>query len=152
MHRMIPRLAPMALETLGLAEAVAELLERARVAHPSVSIEQDLRALPSGLSAAATMAAYRIVQEGLTNALQHAGAQRVRVQVAGERGALLVRVLDDGVGPPADWQRPGHFGLRWLGERADALGGELGLVPRAEGGTELHARLPLAGAAAEAAA
>lgn len=144
MHSMIPRLAPMELETLGLGEAIAELLERARAAHPSVSIEQDLRELPAGLSPAATLAAYRIVQEGLTNALQHSAARRVRVQVAREHEALVVRVLDDGVGPPADWSRPGHFGLRWLGDRADALGGELGLMRRPEGGTELHARLPLA--------
>ncbi|MEJ8838315.1 ATP-binding protein [Ramlibacter sp. AN1133] len=151
MHRMIPRLAPMELETLGLAEAIGELLERSRAAHPAVAIEQDLRELPAGLSPAATLAAYRIVQEGLTNALQHASARRVRVQVAREDDALVLRVLDDGVGPPEDWSRPGHFGLRWLGERADALGGELDLAARPEGGTELRARLPIVPAEAQAA-
>jgi len=151
MHGMIPRLAPMELDTLGLGEAVADLLERSRAAHPSVTIEQDLRELPPDLPAATTLAAYRIVQEGLTNALQHASARRVRVQLARERDFLVVRVQDDGVGPPADWGRPGHFGLRWLGERADAVGGELGLSRRAEGGAELGARLPLAPALAESA-
>ena len=151
MHRMIPRLAPMELETLGLREAVGELLERARAAHPAVAIEQDLRDLPPELAPATTLAAYRIVQEGLTNALRHASAHRVRVQLARERDFLVVRVQDDGVGPPADWSRPGHFGLRWLGERADAVGGELGLSRRPEGGAELRARLPLAPALAEAA-
>jgi two-component system sensor histidine kinase UhpB len=152
MHRMIPRLAPMELETLGLRDAVVELVERVRAAHPSVAIEQDLRELPPDLPAATRLAAYRIVQEGLTNALQHASPRRVRVQLAVEGGALLVRVLDDGVGPPADWGRPGHFGLRWLGDRTDALGGQLGLSRRSDGGTELRARLPLAPALAEAAA
>jgi two-component system, NarL family, sensor histidine kinase UhpB len=151
MHRMIPRLAPMELETLGLGEAIAGLLERSRAAHPSVTIEQEVHELPAALSPAASLAAYRIVQEGLTNALQHASARRVRVQVLAEGEALVVRVLDDGVGPPADWSRPGHFGLRWLGERADALGGELGLASRAEGGTELRARLPLSPVEAQAA-
>jgi two-component system sensor histidine kinase UhpB len=151
MHRMIPRLAPMELESLGLDEAISELLERSRAAHPAMAIEQDVRDLPAGLSPAASLAAYRIVQEGLTNALRHASARRVRVQVVGEGGALMVRVTDDGIGPPEDWSRPGHFGLRWLGERADALGGELRLAPRAEGGSELRARLPLAPLAAEAA-
>jgi two-component system sensor histidine kinase UhpB len=151
MHRMIPRLAPMELDTLGLGDAVTELLQRARSAHPSVAIEQDLRELPPELPAATRLAAYRIVQEGLTNALRHAGAHRVRVQLARERDFLVVRVQDDGVGPPADWGRPGHFGLRWLGERADAVGGELGLARRPGGGAELCARLPLAPALAEAA-
>jgi two-component system sensor histidine kinase UhpB len=147
MHRMIPRLAPMELETLGLAEAVAELVARSRAAHPSVAIEQEVRELPSGLPGATTLAAYRIVQEGLTNALRHASPRRVRVQLAAEGEALLVRVLDDGAGPPADASRPGHFGLRWLGERAEALGGELRLLARAGGGSELRARLPFAEAA-----
>ncbi|GAB3666503.1 HAMP domain-containing protein [Ramlibacter alkalitolerans] len=151
MHRMIPRLAPMELETLGLGEAIAGLLERSRAAHPSVTIEQEVHELPAALSPAARLAAYRIVQEGLTNALQHASARRVRVQVLAEGEALVVRVLDDGIGPPPDWSRPGHFGLRWLGERADALGGELGLASRAGGGTELRARLPLSPAEAQAA-
>ena len=53
---------------------------------------------------------------------------------------------DDGVGLPADWARPGHFGLRGLRERVGQLGGTLEVENRAAGGVELRAVIPLASA------
>jgi two-component system sensor histidine kinase UhpB len=143
MRGIIPRLAPMSLDTLGLGGALDELLERTEALHPQVKVELEAHALPSHLPAPLALAAYRIAQEGLTNALRHSGAAHVRVVVGREQDFLAVRVQDDGTGPVGDWRRPGHFGLRWLSERAEALGGELSLAPRAGGGTELRAVLPL---------
>lgn len=143
MRGMIPRLAPMSLETLGLGGALDELLERTGAHHPEVKVDLDVRTLPAQLPAPLALAAYRIAQEGLTNALRHSGAAHVRVVVGREQGSLAVRVQDDGRGPLEEWRRPGHFGLRWLSERAEALGGELALAPRTGGGTELRALLPL---------
>ncbi|WP_343593293.1 ATP-binding protein [Paracidovorax wautersii] len=143
MHGMIPRLAPMALDSLGLGDALDDLVERVRASQPAVAIDFDPAPLPGGLAAVPALAAYRIAQEGLTNALRHSQARRVRLVVEAEDGFLHIQVQDDGVGPPADWQRPGHFGLRWLSERADALGGELRLAARNEGGAVLEARLPM---------
>ncbi len=148
MHGMIPRLAPMALDSLGLGDALDDLVERVRASQPAVAIDFEPAPLPEGLPAVPALAAYRIAQEGLTNALRHSRARRVRlaVEVAAAQDCLQIQVLDDGVGPPQDWRRPGHFGLRWLSERAEALGGELQLQARAGGGAELLARLPLGAA------
>ncbi|GAA4686886.1 sensor histidine kinase [Pseudonocardia yuanmonensis] len=90
------------------------------------------------------LAAYRIVQEALTNVRKHAGAGRALVRVSEEEGALRIVVDDDGTGPPA---RPGAGGTGLVGmrERAAALGGTLthGRAPR--GGFRVEARLPLTG-------
>lgn len=143
MHGMIPRLAPMALDSLGLGDALADLVERVRASHPALALEFEAAALPDGLPDVLALAAYRMAQEGLTNALRHSQAHQVRLVVQAEAGVLQVRVQDDGIGPPGDWRRPGQFGLRWLSERAEALGGGLQLLARDGGGTELRAQLPL---------
>ncbi|MEV0179227.1 histidine kinase [Streptomyces sp. NPDC050625] len=92
-------------------------------------------------------AAYRIVQEALTNAVRHGGRDdlSVRVSVDERDGALRVRVTDDGTGV-AD-SAPG-FGLVGMRERARSVGGTVQAGPRADGeGFEVTAQLPLEGAA-----
>jgi signal transduction histidine kinase len=87
-------------------------------------------------------AAYRIVQECLSNAARHADASCVAVELARRDGALRIRVSDDGRG-----FRPGSeaegFGLRGMRERVELLDGRLRIAVREEGGTEVVARLPL---------
>ncbi|MFE7354285.1 sensor histidine kinase [Streptomyces sp. NPDC057543] len=99
---------------------------------------------PAGRLAPATgAAAYRIVQESLTNAVRHGGAG-VRVSVAvvpdGD-GALRVTVTDDGTGLPKDGSTPG-FGMVGMRERARSTGGTLDAGPRPGGGFEVSALLP----------
>ncbi|MCX5343740.1 sensor histidine kinase [Streptomyces atratus] len=99
---------------------------------------------PAGRLAPATgAAAYRIVQESLTNAVRHAGAGvQVRVAVAPDGGnALRVTVTDDGTGPPKDGSAPG-FGIVGMRERARSTGGTLDAGPRPGGGFEVSALLP----------
>jgi two-component system sensor histidine kinase UhpB len=144
MHGMIPRVAPMPLDQLGLEEALVDLVERVRASHAGTRIELQTQGVPDPVQDATALVAYRVVQEGLTNALRHAQARRVRVAVAGGGGTLQVQVTDDGSGLPEDWREKGHFGLRWLTERAESLGGTLAVERRAEGGTEVRAALPLA--------
>lgn len=143
MHGMIPRLAPMALDQLGLRDALGELLQRMGASHPGTRLELDARDLPEAVGGATALVAYRIVQEGLTNALRHGQAGLVQVRVGPEGQALQVRVADDGKGLHENWQARGHFGLRWLSERAQALGGSLAITALPQGGTELRAALPL---------
>lgn len=143
MHGMIPRLAPMTLDELGLREALGELLQRMTASHPGTRLELDARDIPESVGGATALVAYRIVQEGLTNALRHADAGEVQVRVAPQGGTLHVQVTDDGKGIGEDWRARGHFGLRWLTERAQALGGSLAVTMRPHGGTELRAALPL---------
>ncbi|HEY9523421.1 MAG TPA: ATP-binding protein, partial [Thermopolyspora sp.] len=98
--------------------------------------------LPPGLD----LAAYRLIQEALTNSLRHAGMDaRAWVTVRHEPGALSVRVEDDGRGPvpePANGDRPGH-GLVGIRERVALYGGMLQTGPRQGGGFEVRARFPL---------
>ncbi|MEV0745933.1 histidine kinase [Streptomyces sp. NPDC050273] len=105
----------------------------------------DLRVrVPDGrLAPAAGAAAYRIVQESLTNAVRHAGPG-VRIVVAVEpagTGALRVTVTDDGTGPADDGSAPG-FGILGMRERARSTGGTLDAGPRPGGGFEVSALLP----------
>ncbi|MBE1536095.1 sensor histidine kinase [Actinomadura algeriensis] len=91
------------------------------------------------------LAAYRIVQESLTNVVRHAGAANVTVRV--ERGAreVLVEVADDGRGPVPSGEdaAPGAgSGVPGMRERARALGGDLTAGPGPDGGHLVRARLP----------
>ncbi|MFE9816498.1 histidine kinase [Streptomyces sp. NBC_00236] len=105
----------------------------------------DLRVrVPDGRLAPATgAAAYRIVQESLTNAVRHAGpGVRIVVGVApAGTGALRVTVTDDGTGPVDDGSAPG-FGILGMRERARSTGGTLDAGPRPGGGFEVSALLP----------
>ena len=145
MHGLIPRLSPMALDSLGLADALEDLVAglRQRPDAPPVLLRVD-EPLPS-LEADTALAAYRVVQEGLNNALRHAAASEVRVTVASSPGGLAIEVRDNGRGLPADWERPGHYGVRGLRERVRSRGGDLALVANPAGGTCLRADLPTDG-------
>ncbi|MDX3055362.1 sensor histidine kinase [Streptomyces sp. NE06-03E] len=100
----------------------------------------------SPLPAAVDLAAYRIVQEALTNVRKHAGAgAKAEVSVVRVGGTAEITVLDNGrgAGPvpaPADGGRHGLLGMR---ERVTALGGTLTAGPRYGGGFRVHAILPL---------
>ncbi|MER7470301.1 sensor histidine kinase [Micromonospora sp. NPDC000018] len=85
------------------------------------------------------LAAYRIVQEALTNVTRHAGATAAVIRVRPDRDDVLVEVEDDGTGAPGP---PGN-GILGMGERARALGGSLTTGPRPAGGFRVRARLPL---------
>jgi two-component system sensor histidine kinase UhpB len=144
MHHIIPRLRPLALDNLGLGDALADLANDWRMHHPNVEFALDAASLPADLGDTVKISAYRIVQEGVTNAIRHARPHRITVRVWTEEGMLRISVSDDGKGLASDWDRPGHFGLRGMRERAQALGGELTLENLAEGGLRVSARLPMA--------
>lgn len=92
---------------------------------------------PEPLPAATELAAYRIVQEALTNVARHAQARTVEVRV-GYVDGVTVEVLDDGIGGSAV---PGN-GITGMHERASALGGSLDAGPRPRGGFRVAAHLP----------
>ena len=144
MHGLIPRLVPLSLDTLGLAETLESLMRDWQRRTPSIALllRQELSADPGP---SVTLAIYRVVQEGLINALRHAQASRVDVSVHSDAHRIVVMITDDGVGVPADWARPGHFGLRGLRERVVHLGGVLTVANREPYGVCLTAEIPLTG-------
>ena len=93
--------------------------------------------LPPGLD----LAAYRIVQEALTNVRRHSGATQCRVGVAHLPQSLQIEVVDNGAGPPAE-SVEGH-GLIGMRERALLYGGEFSAGPDQGGGFRVRARLPV---------
>ena len=105
-----------------------------------VRIEGERGALPAG----AELAAYRIVQEALTNVRRHAAATRAEVRLAWRPGAIEVEVLDDGHGtrPANGGTSAGGNGLVGMRERALLYGGTLEAGDRAEGGFRVAAHLP----------
>ncbi len=101
---------------------------------------------PQALPAAVELAAYRVVQESLTNALRYARQASTRVRLTYAADGLDLLVEDDGPATPApaSQSRPpsGKRGLAGLSERAQILGGSLDAGPRRGGGFAVHAWLP----------
>jgi signal transduction histidine kinase len=117
------------------------LVDNARTAglRADVDVQINGAAVPSAIGGAA----FRIVQEALTNVLRHADAASAHVRVHAHANALDIEIIDDGRtnGAGAD----AGLGLRGMAERAAALGGRLKVGPREEGGWRVHAVLPLSG-------
>ena len=118
---------------------LSELTEPLRDAGLEVAVHRPApaRELPAGVD----QAAYRIVQEALTNTLRHAHATRASVTIREVGRALELDVSDDGTGG-SDGAVPGR-GLAGMRERAAMLGGTLDAGPRPDGGFRVRARLPL---------
>lgn len=112
-----------------------------------VEVRLDISGEPRELPTGVDLAAYRIVQESLTNVIRHARAATAAIAIAYRRAEILIQVEDDGRGMD-DVEAPagGGNGLLGMRERATALGGELEAGPLAGGGFRVLARLPLDGA------
>jgi two-component system, NarL family, sensor histidine kinase UhpB len=148
MHGIIPRLTPLVLDNFGLAEALNDLAERTRRSHAGVQIELQVALADAALGADAALALYRAAQEGLTNALRHGQARHLQLQVLGGADAVTLELVDDGRGlPPGGVPRDGHYGLRWLAERVQSLGGAFAIGPASPTGVKVQVRLPLQQAA-----
>ncbi|HUE26593.1 MAG TPA: histidine kinase [Solirubrobacteraceae bacterium] len=122
-------------------EALPTLVERARSAGVSADIEVHVNGavVPSVIGGAA----FRIVQEALTNVLRHADASSAHVRVTANADALNVEITDDGRAGNGRPSAGGGHGLRGMAERAEALGGRVSAGPRRDGGWGVHAVLPL---------
>ena len=127
----------------GLAR-LDELADTVRAAGMTVCL--DCEGVPAGgLPAAVDLAAYRIAQEAVTNALRHAvGADEVRMSVTADGERIRITVADNGRTPPARTARAGAGrGLVGMKERARMLGGSLRAGPAAGGGFAVEAELPM---------
>ena len=140
LRRIVSGLTPSALHDTDLAGALERLVATFDGDGRQVGLEV---AVEHPLPRDVTVAVYRSVAEGITNALRHGGASHVAVRVARRCGQVVVDVGDDGVGGPI---APG-VGLTSLRQRAEQLGGSLVVGPRDGGGVLLHVELPTKGAA-----
>ena len=134
-RRIVEGMRPAALDDLGLAEAVRELGSTS-----DLIVTVDADNVPR-LPAATEVAAYRIIQEALTNVSRHADAQRACVRLHCSAAALVVEVVDDGTGvviPRAD-----GVGLGSMRSRSEEIGGTFELIATPGAGTTVRAWLPL---------
>jgi signal transduction histidine kinase len=125
----------------GLAQ-LPELVQQSRAAGLAVQliVDGDPVEVPAGLD----IAAYRIVQESLTNAAKHAAGARVTAIVRYRAGALEIEVVDTGRGQAAPVPLPhGGHGLVGMRERVALFGGSLEATQSPDGGFHLRAQLPL---------
>ncbi len=145
LRALIAELRPAALDDLGLVPALESLVERVRTVEGlDISLEIPEDGTLTALDSDSATAAYRLVQEALTNIAKHAGAERVRVRVGSSPGqGVEVAVVDDGHGFDSSAPSAG-FGLVGMRERAELLGGTVE-VESSSGGTTIRALLPEAG-------
>lgn len=123
---------------------------RDRLAGAGLAVELRVVGDPRELPNPVDLAAYRVVQEALTNVLRHAGVANADVTVGYRVDELTVEVTDRGAGAAGDVLDPagdGGHGLAGMRERVDALGGRLLVGPRPDGGFRVYARLPVEPAA-----
>jgi two-component system, NarL family, sensor histidine kinase UhpB len=157
MHGLIPRLTPLVLDNFGLADALADLVERTRRSQPALTLGMQVELGAASLPSEVALALYRAAQEGITNALRHGQASeiwlsvRAETQAAHPGGIVRLRLQDNGVGlatpPPRSAGDLGHHGLRWLGERVESLQGRFRIGPAEPRGALLEVELPLPPAA-----
>ncbi|TYB57164.1 hypothetical protein FXF51_40730 [Nonomuraea sp. PA05] len=137
-RRIVHDLRPPALDELGLSGALEDLaLDAQPGPNVAVTIADPLPALP----AAVEVAAYRITQEALSNALKHAGAANVEITARIVPDRLLLRIRDDGRGLPVPVRE--GVGSGSMRERAAEVGGELRRSSEPGRGTLVEAVLPL---------
>lgn len=138
-RKVLVDLRPPLLDDAGLTAALANELQTHDLANPLVDllleVEPELEQVrwPADIE----YAAFMVVREAISNAIQHANASLVRVVLTGGTGQLCLDVIDDGSGWPLETQygRPGHLGVVGMRERALAIGARFAILPSERSGT-----------------
>ena len=138
-RRIIEDLRPSSLDNLGLQTAL-EILCREMAGRLAIPVQTSIA--PLQLAPQAELTVYRFVQEALTNIGKYARARQVSVEVARSVQAVVVQVVDDGVGFDAAASLAGHHGLAGMRFRVESLGGQMVVQTAPGGGTTLRAELP----------
>jgi signal transduction histidine kinase len=143
MRRLLAAMRPDGDEAELMPQPGLESLESLaeEIGHAGLSVRIHVDGQPSPLPRAIDLSAYRIAQEGLTNALKHARASQADVTVDYAPGQLKIEVRDDGVGTGSS-DGLGH-GLVGIRERVKIYGGEMAAGPAPSGGFLLSVRLPI---------
>ncbi len=139
MRTLLLELRPSALAEANLSDLLRQLVE-ATTSRGAVLVELNLVGEPRSLPADVNVGLYRLAQEALNNTCKHAEARHAWVEFTYGPGSAELEVRDDGNGFDTDpaLVPAGHFGLRIMRERADALGATLRVESRVGGGTIVH--------------
>lgn len=132
-------------ESGELPNAIAEAA-RKLAAGSGLDMQLTVLGTPRDIDVAVHAETFLIAREALSNAVRHAAARSIAVQITYERNALRLTIRDDGRGIDNDTLRaggrPGHWGLQGMRERANRLRASLAIRKRLEGGTEVELRIP----------
>jgi len=115
---------------------------RERLAGAGVPVSVEVGGEPRPLPVAVDLAAYRVVQESLTNVLRHAGPATATVRLRYAPDEVTIEVVDTGRGPVAGPDRVGGYGLAGMRERVTVLGGSFAAGPGPAGGFRVYVTLP----------
>ena len=138
-HRIMPK----AIRDFGLIPSIEELIENIRRLHPvdiQFTYNQVIR-----LDEECEINLFRIVQQALDNALKHARAQHVEIELLAEGTEIQLRIQDDGAGftPETGVHVSGGIGIRTMQSRTIQLGGAFSVKSRPNGGTLVFVNMPL---------
>jgi two-component system sensor histidine kinase UhpB len=126
------------LEDLGLALAIRSLAENV-AARGALSLDLDLPEQINDLAPEVEQCYYRVAQEALENVIMHANAQRVSVSLRQAEGWLTLEVSDDGLGFTGEATgSDDRFGIKGMRERAELIGGTLGVESHSGQGTTIR--------------
>jgi len=140
-HDMLQRLRPAMLDELGLQASLHELLDNWRQRNRSINLSVCISSQLIHLDETIAIAAYRIIQECLTNIAKHANARLVTIKIETLAEQVKIYVKDDGHGFDSHRVSRG-FGLAGMRERVDGLGGSFQLTTKPDGGVLIKISLP----------
>jgi signal transduction histidine kinase len=127
--------------------SLVETLQRAAADHQrktGVAVPLTLSNAPEAAPLPVRITLFRVLQESLANGFRHGGGRNQRVSVTGSDGEVSVEVADDGPGfDPNALKVDGHFGLDWMRERVELLGGNFEVRSAFGKGVVVRASLPL---------
>lgn len=144
LRRIAADLRPLMLDELGLVLAVQWLAQSLAGRHRDLELTLAFDREDLVYSGEVSTAAFRIVQEALTNIIRHSRARRADIRARHEAGELRLEIRDDGQGMDLAASQPGRLGLVGMAERARMLGGALAIESVPGAGTKVSVRLPLA--------
>lgn len=127
----------------GLQAALETAAEefRQRPEAPAIHLATLQNGLP--LDSNAEIHILHITREALANVVNHARARNCWIHLQpDDNGEIRLRIEDDGIGIPENRERPHHYGIRVMAERARSLGGAMTIEPRPPGGTRVEVRFP----------
>ena len=147
LQQILHRLRPLGLEEFGLHASLQQLVDEwNRRAKGNTTfqllVDEIINRLPDNIA----VTLYRIVQEGITNAVRHGAASSVEIRLTGDMHNLQLQIIDNGLGGIAtikktESNKPGGFGLLGMEERVLALGGRLHILPGQPQGTIIDVHL-----------
>jgi len=147
MHNIIRQLRPGALDNLGFAETLKDLVGIYQKQHPEIAIELQVNGDFKQLGETISINLYRIVQESLNNALKYANASELSVTLSqtqtGKNKKIQLLITDNGIGMDVNnVDQTKHFGLLGMRERAQALHGTFVVKSAQNKGTKITVTVP----------